>query len=70
MQLIFPNNRRSRTFFEGCFDVVVAVEPFAFDREEKLPRPNRSRIDRIGLRNLLAREVASGGNKIGDFRQC
>src|SRR6202050_316133 len=85
MQLIVLDDRCGGTLLQRGVHVVVTVESIAFNREEKLSRSNRARVDGISCDGITPgdlREQISvcadsrlgypyicGRDKLGDFRE-
>ena len=55
MQLIFADHGRSGALFQRADYIIVAIETFAFDREEKLVGSHRARVDGVSLHDFVAR---------------
>src|SRR5882672_2622297 len=53
-----------RSLFQRQLHEVVAIQPFAFHRKEKLARSDGSRVDGICLRHIFERKLSPRRNKL------
>src|SRR5581483_1397125 len=74
-QLVFADNSSYSAPLQGLLHIVMPFETLALDGKEEIARLQRSRVDGIGLCNLLPVEIACGRDEFGnpgqrEFHRC